>query len=539
MHRIRTLTALLALTACACAPGAVPEGDEEDEDRDGSGDTAQFRPECEPTGITLTQVFDRNELPDRESLEHAEPGVGLGDLDGDGDLDALIAWPGGSFGLRNDGAATLALDETIDFNGGEWPGGTGVALADLDGDGDLDGYLGHRDATDTILWNDGAAHFTEQALSGGEPGSASWTGSFADMDNDGDLDLYVAARVPDILPRDVLAGTQIGLPNYIYRNDGGVFTRDDTRLPQQDNYGLTFQGAWVDVEPDGDLDLYEANDWGVYVTPNRLLLNDGTGRFSAAEDCFCDLAIAGMGVAVGDYQGDALPDLYVTDIGSPNLLTNAGDGSFADSTLAVGAYIPPGEFNLTSWGASFADLDRNGCSDLVVVHGRIGSDLDDVLDSVLGGAEGLTDPELQSNVALLNDCGQFTRLASTHFDAFPDRDRAIALGDLDGDGRTDMVTAGKNYIRVWKTTGGCDQGLLVRLHQPGHDPSGIGSRVQVTANGRTQTQWMLPSTLHSSSAEELNFGLGSATEAQVEVLWPDGTITHAGRLEAGTVRIER
>ncbi len=494
---------------------------------------------CAPLGITLTQTFQSDVLPARASLDHAEPGVGLGDLDGDGDLDALIAWAGGSFGLRNDGTGTFALDETISLDTGVWPGGTSVALTDLDADGDLDAYLGHSDATDKILWNDGAAHFTEQALSGSEPGSASWTGAFADMDNDGDLDLYVAARIPDIEPGNVIAGTEIGLPNYIYRNEGGVFTREDARLPQANNYGLTFHGAWVDVDSDGDLDLYEANDFGFYVTPNRLLLNDGTGHFTEAEDCFCDIPVYGMGVAVGDYQGDGHPDLYVTDFGSPNLLTNLGDGSFADSTVAVGAYIPPSDTNFASFGTSFADLDRDGCSDLVVAHGRLGGTLGIFLDDMLGVEEDMTDPDLQSNVALLNDCETFTRATNTDFDRYLDRERSIALGDVNGDGRSDMISAGKALVRIWITSGGCEQGLLVRLHQPGLDPSGIGARVQVTANGRTQTQWMLPSTLHSSSAEELNFGLGSATEGQVEVLWPDGTRTDAGTWPAGAARIER
>lgn len=493
-------------------------------------------PTCDPLELTLVQEITEDEMP-APAPDHSEAGVGLGDLDGDGDLDALIAFPSGSFALTNE-AGTLTMEPAWTWDGGAWPPATGTHLADFDGDGDLDVYLGHWDATDRIGWNDGTGRFTETLLEGGSEGSASWSGSVGDVDGDGDLDLYVAARVPDIQPDRVIAGEQRGFPNYLYIQTDGAFVREDVRIPQEDNDGLTFHSALLDADDDGDLDIYDANDWGYHVTPNRLLTNDGTGRFSADHTCTCEPPMYGMGAAVGDVTNDGFADLFITDIGSPDLLHSLGDGTFADATLARGALIPPTEVNLTSWGTTFVDLDRNGCNDLVAAYGRLGREMDEYFDDIEGTGDDPTDPEYQSNVAMLSDCSSFTRATGTDFDAFPSRDRSVAVGDLDADGRADLVTVGKYFVRVWKAGGGCDQGLTVRLDAGGPNPQGVGSRVRVTAGGRTQVAWMLPSTLHSSSAYELYFGLGSELEAEVEVQWPDGSVSveHAS---AGVVEIGR
>ncbi len=502
----------------------------ENADSSESGDTAAVAPTCDPVTITLTQDLRPEVFPTHASAERQQPGVGLGDLDGDGDLDALVAWAGGSFGLRNDGAGALSIDPTIDFDGAAagWPSGVSIALADLDADGDLDAFLGEYDGGDWIVWNDGAARFTGQRLSTGEETFSPWTGAWGDADGDGDLDLFVARRPSDIQFDLVIAGQQTGPGNYLYVNEGGgVVVRDDARIPQADNVGITFHGAWVDVEGDGDLDVYEANDWGYHVVPNRLLRNDGSGHFTADTACSCDIPMYSMGVAVGDANADERPDLVVTDIGSPRTFRNLDGAGFAEAGLAWNAYVPPSETNLVSWGTSFLDFDRNGCSDLVFMYGRLGEASEAIFENGLPGVEsGTEDPELQSNVLLLSDCApSFTRVEGTDFDRFPDRDRSVAVGDLNGDGRADLVSGGRDFVRVWMAGGGCENGVTLRLNQPGENPAGIGARVRVEAGGRTQVQWMLPSTTNSSSALELYFGLGDAGEGDVSVLWPDGTTT--------------
>ena len=516
---------LLLLTLCSCGTSndtAVTKP---------PPDTAETPGACYPTTLTLTQDLRQEDLPAAASLEHTEHGVGLGDLDGDGDLDALIGWAGGVFGLRNDGTGTMTVDPTIDIDGGAVIRGTAIALADLDQDGDLDAYVGEYPTGDLLLWNDGAGRFSSERLWEGDPELSPWSGSFGDADGDGDLDLYIAMLVPNLEPGPVLDGSLVGGPNYLYVNQGsGHFVRDDTRVPQDNNYGLTFHAAWVDLDGDDDLDIYEANDWGYYVTPNRYLRNDGTGHFTEDSSCFCEVPMYAMGVGVGDVQGDGRPDLVVTNLNTPTLFENY-EGGMVDSTRASGAYIPPSDTNFTSWGTSFLDLDRNGCSDIAVAFGRLAYDVALDLDGIV---EDAVDPDQQANVVLMNDCSPaYTRLTGTDLDVFLDRDRAVAVGDLDRDGRPDLVTVGKHFVRVWMAGGGCDNGVTVRLSQPGENSAAIGARVTLTANGRDEVMWMLPSSTHSSNALELTFGLGTASSGTITVRWPDGTETtdipvHAG-----------
>lgn len=536
------------VAGCADAGGLGVDSRENAESSDGidtaPSDTGPVAPTCDPVSLTLTQDLRPETMPNHASDSRQQPGVGLGDLDGDGDLDALVAWAGGSFGMRNDGAGNLAIDATITLEGSAsgWPSGVSVALADLDEDGDLDAFLGEYDGGDRIVWNDGAARFTSQRLSEGEPTYSPWTGAWGDLDGDGDLDLYVARRQSDIQFDLVIAGTETGPGNYVYVNEGaGVFTRDDGRIPQAANYGITFQAAWVDVEGDGDLDVYEGNDWGYHVVPNRLLRNDGAGYFTEDDTCSCDVPMYSMGVAVGDANADERPDIVVTDIGSPRSFLNLDGAGFADASQAWNAYVPPSETNLVSWGASFLDFDRNGCSDLVFMYGRLGEASDAIFENGLPGVEtGTEDPVLQSNVLLLNDCApSFTRVEGTDFDRFPDRDRSVAVGDLDRDGRADLVSAGRDFLRVWMAGGGCEHGVTVRLAGAGENPAGIGARVKVEAGGRTQVQWMLPSTTSSSSAAELYFGFGDATAGEVSVVWPDGTASAVSATSGEMVEVDQ
>lgn len=522
-----SLVVLAALVGCSAASDTSP------------GDSPADPPaECAPTTLTLTQDLRQEDLPANASLDHTEHGVALGDLDGDGDLDALIGWAGGVFGMRNDGAGHMAVDAGFTIDGGAVIRGTAVALADLDLDGDLDAYVGEYPTGERLLWNDGAGHFTSEVLWAGDERYSPWSGSFGDADGDGDLDLYIALLVPNLEPEPVLDGSLIGGGNYLYVNQGGGrFVRDDSRVPQDDNYGLTFHAAWIDMDGDDDLDLYEANDWGYYVAPNRYLRNDGTGHFEHDDSCFCEAAMYAMGVGVGDVQGDGRPDLVVTNLTTPTLFENY-DGGMVDTTLASGAYVPPSDTNFTSWGTSFLDLDRNGCSDIALMFGRLAYDVS--LD-LSGIPEDAYDPDQQADVVLMNDCSPgYTRLTGTDLDTHLDRDRAVAVGDLDGDGRADLVTSGKHFVRVWMAGGGCDNGVTVRLSQPGENPAGIGARVTMTANGRDQVMWMLPSSTHSSNALELTLGLGTATEGTITVRWPDGVETTDVSVRAGdNLTVER
>jgi hypothetical protein len=513
---------LLGLLACTDTGG--------DTGSTGASDSTEPPRTCEALYVSLAQHWPEESLRDTHDRKGTLMGVALADLDGDGWLDLVFAHAGGSMAFRNDGG-TLVEEAAFTVDGGPWPWAMAVALADLDGDGDQDAYLGRWEGeADLILRNDGSGAFTSEPLQG-EPGTV-FTGSFGDADGDGDLDLFVARAAADMSFEDISEGRQIGDPNALYiQGDDGTFSVSEGRLPADTLIGMTFQGAWFDADSDGDQDLYVANDAGPWIDPNHLLLNDGQGFFSDATDCGCDLAMYAMGVAVGDADGNGFPDLYITDVAGPNLLLNQGDTTFVDATLTTGADIPAEATSMTSWGTAFVDLDMDQDMDLVVTFGRSGENFE------AAGVDGEDGDEQPDVILLAHGDGTFSRADDVGF-GDPERTRAVAIGDLDRDGRPDLVTAGKHFLKVWHTAGGCGAGVTVTVDSGGRNTDGLGARVRVEAGGVGTTQWMLPSTTGSSSAAELYFGLGEHWVAErVTVTWPDGVEVVREDVAAGTVLV--
>jgi hypothetical protein len=237
---------------------------------------------------------------------------------------------------------------------------------------------------------------------------------------------------------------------------------------------------------------------------------------------------------VGDADQDGLPDLYVTDVGGPKLLRNLGGASFADATLAMGASIPPEPESLISWAAAFVDLDQDMDQDLLVTFGQSGD------DKVATMGMGWEDGEEQPDQVLLSDgAGQYSRGAFPSFQE-SGRSRSAAIGDLDRDGRPDVLIAGKHFLSHWRGTGGAPVGITLQLRAAGQNLQGIGARVEVSAGGRTETSWLLPSTTGGSSAPELYLGLGGAPEAELlRITWPDGEVVELEGVGPGLLVVEQ
>ncbi len=214
----------------------------------------------------------------------------LGDLDGDGDLDAFAA--GGEVFL-NDGHGNF-VDSGQRFGSGAW---LAVALGDLDGDEDLDAYLqGPNLGQGRVYLNDGEGNFTDTGQQLGPGRGTVSTVQLGDLDNDGDLDAFVAYGDP----RDGY------LSNEAWLNDGqGNFTDSGQRLG-------SMISRWVelgDLDGDGDLDAFVANGTGNSGQPNRVWLNDGQGIFSQYPQ---DLGRSGsVSVSLGDLDGDGDLDALV------------------------------------------------------------------------------------------------------------------------------------------------------------------------------------------------------------------------------------
>ncbi len=517
------LPALVLVQGAGCVEDGEEDGDSTAEEQ------------CPPPTLTLTASWGEDDLPQEHTTQGSQPGLGLGDLDGDSDLDLLFAYAGGSLGFRNDGQGNLFPDDTITLDGGPLPWAQSTALADLDGDGDLDAFLGRwLGELDLLMFNDGTGAFTSHALPDSE--GATYTASFADADGDGRLDLFLGMAVSNMDGAAVVAGEQHGDGNrfYLQESTGEFFDATD-RLPEEVRPALTFQGAWMDVDEDGDLDVYLVNDGGPFVLPNFLLRNDGHAGFTRDESCGCELAILSMGAAVGDANGDGRADVYISDVGGPNLLVGAGNGQFVDATLALGADVPATERSMTSWGTQFLDVNQDREPDLVLVFGRLG----DNADLVALVDPSYVDGDEQEDVMFLGGKEGFTPLSSEVF-GDPDRGRAVVVGDLDRDGKPDLVTAGKHWLKTWRTGGGCEPGITLSLDAGPGNAEGIGSRVEVAVNGEVRTTWMLPSSMASSSAPELYLGLGGAPQGDLLITWPDGTTEERQGVPSGTaLRVSR
>ena len=505
---------MLPLLLAACRPSPLP---------------------CQPASLQLHQELTADALlPSRaddasDRISYVGPGLALADIDGDGWLDLAVAPLLGGVVLFQGRGGELLPWETAAL-----PPAQAIAAGDLDADGHTDLVLGRMEGeADLVLFGDGAGGFTQAPLPQSE--GHTLTISLLDADLDGDLDLFTARSLSQLDPAQIAEGGATGGGNVLYINTGGQLSARDGAIPEQHVDDLTFIGAPIDADADGDLDLFLANDFGWYAEANILLESDGTGALSRAEDCGCETAMSAMGAAVGDVNGDGWPDLHITDLGSPDLLLSDGAGGFFDATLASGATLPLAQTRTASWGNTTIDIDQDGWPELAVTYGTINFwDPTGEAAVILPSGQEIADPLGQTDALLCNlGEGQFTDAsAALGFDA-ADVGRAVVAGDLDRDGMPELVTAGwldgqSPYVRIFQSTGGCGPGVTIATEA-------IGARVEVITPDRTMTHWVLPTTTFSSSAPEVYAGLGGWAEADVIVTLPGGEQLRWEAVPAGSL----
>lgn len=507
------------------------------------GPVAQVRFEDVAGRAGLVFRYDAGATDEKFIADTMGGGVGLIDYDEDGWLDVYFVngcplsfdpasppTPNKLFRNRRDGT----FEDMTDRAGVAGRGyGMGCVVGDYDGDGHDDLFV--TGLGRTILYRNRGDGSFEDVTERAGVGSPRWTtaAGFGDLDGDGDLDLVAVTYVqadPRTAPacRDQDGRRMHCLPAYfpdqfdhLFRNNGdGTFT-DVSReagieVPRGPGLGL----AIADLDGDDRLDLFVGND----MAPCHLFRNLGGLRFEevgvAAGVAYdgSGQTTATMGVVADDLDGDGLIDLFHTNfLNEPNtFLRNLGGGLFADETARVDLDAP--SRGVTGWGTAAFDADNDGRLDLFVANGH--------LDYQVSQRRPMAQPP---HLYLGQADGKFTLAPESASPYLARRlvGRGLAAGDLDNDGRVDLIVVHSDAPAALlhnATEGGRWLGVLLRGTADRRTP--IGARVTCKAGGRTTVRWLTSGTSYLSANDpRLWFGLGTAAKVeQLEVRWPSGKV---------------
>ena len=424
-------------------------------------------------------------------------GVALVDLDNDGDAD-VVTFGAASFAIElfeNDGSGYFT-NRTAGSSIPLQPNASGISAADFDGDGDLDLFVTNWNAANQMFRNLGNFQF-ERAINIGivsEFGPS--TGSaWGDYDGDGWLDLFVPNWTP--------GSGMLNIPDRLYHNQGdGTFVEVSSTLGLT-GLGAGYQGAWFDHDRDGDLDLYISNDKcygnGLF---NRLYENQNGTLVDISTTSGANICIDSMGLAVGDFDGDLKPDIYATNIPAGNpLLLRSNDGRFQNESQSTGTLS-----FLFGWGTRFLDFDNDTFQELYVNN--------------INGLNRMYD----HNGSF--PCGDFATILGV---ADAQDSYGLAVADVDADGDLDMVTTTMpGPIRLWINHEG-EKRNWARFEVVGTHPNlfAVGARVDIRVGDTWQTQAVVAGGNYKSQDHRIvHFGLADATTVdEVLVVWPGGQVS--------------
>ena len=421
---------------------------------------------------------------------------------------------------RNNRNGTFTEVTTTAGVGDEGFGMAGSA-ADYDRDGDLDLYVLNY-GPNVFYRNNGDGTFTDVTAEAGLSDplwsvSAPWL----DYDGDGDLDLYVAnyLEYDEGAFRDFYAAQGYpgplaykGQPDHLYRNNGdGTFTDVTTEAGLLDPDGRAMSAIAVDLDQDGDQDIYVAND----AMPSAYWVNDGRGSFTD-QALIQGVAFgeggqgaSSMGPTVGDIDRNGLLDIWIPDMAYGCLLEQREEGLFSDVTAEANLAVICGQY--TGWGSGLVDFDNDGYLDVYVANGN---------------AHHLYTEE---DVLAHNDrTGHFLDVAKDAGDYFQTKSvgRGAAFADYDNDGDIDVLVAnlGASPRLLRNDTKNANHWLTVVPLLPNGETVAVGATVTVTV-GPIHSIHPVHGVFGYLSASDPrpHFGLGAADRAdRVEIRWPDG-----------------
>jgi hypothetical protein len=509
-------------------------------------DDASFREVAADTGLKF--VHDNGGRGDYFLPEIMGSGGALFDYDNDGDLDVYVvqgsplnapARDGGRL-FRNelkDGA--LRFTDVTDKAGvGLKAVGMGAAVADYDNDGDLD-LLVTTFGRNALFRNNGDGTFADVTQAAGIEQTPRWNTSaaFFDYDRDGHLDLFITAYVDFTVGGNKMCTDPVGARDYctpkayrplssrLFHNDGkGRFTDVSEASGIARAYGNGLGVSVGDYNGDGWLDLFVAND----ATLNQLWINRQNGTFED-RGLLSGTAVnaagnpeGSMGIASDDYDNDGDEDLFVTNLigESHALYVNDGRGNFEDArgrsglVAAVSAY--------TGFGTKWFDYDLDGKLDLFIANGAV---------NIVEALRGQPFPFHQIDQLFRQvDGGKYVETTSAAGPALKlsEVGRGAAFGDVDNDGDVDvLVTNNNGPVRLLlnearspgntSSKNGAGGWLTIRLDQPGNR-WGFGARVGVERRG-LPTLWRRVGTdgsYLSASDARVHFGLRTVPAGRVD-----------------------
>jgi len=435
--------------------------------------------------------------------------------------------------------------------------GQGCCVGDYDNDGFDDLFVSYF-GRNVLYHNNGNGTFTDVSEKAGVTGSSDRWGAgccFLDYDRDGHLDLFVAnyvsydpARAPKpgeamyCLYNDipVPCGPQgfTGGTNILYRNRG-----DGTFVDVSEESGITrprgassmvFVGrnwqptgsygmgaAAADFDNDGWPDIYVASD----TAPSLLYRNNHDGTFreiAVPAGCAFDengVAMSGMGVGLGDFDGDGWMDIVRTNFSEQvtTLYRNYGNGAFEDASIKAGLGV---NRKYVGFGVGFLDFDNDGWKDLFLANGHVYS-------QIAGRKIHLTYKEPKVLYRNLGN-GRFEDVSAKAGPAIKAENlgRGCAFGDFDNDGDVDVIINNLDGPPTLLRNDGGNRNNWIMIKCVGvkSNRSAIGARVRITTGARSQIdEVMSGSSYYSQNDFRLHFGLGSATKVDsVEIAWPSG-----------------
>jgi len=515
-----------------------------------------FTDVAQEAGLTMRFVSG-GESTKKYIIEANGTGVAFVDFDNDGYLDVFLvngsrlegSPPDATSRLyRNHGDGTFT-DVTTSSGIGQTGWGNGVCAGDFDNNGYTDLYVTYW-GLNHLYRNLGNGKFEDVAAKAGVAGSGKdWSSgcTFIDYDRDGLLDLVVTSYQQFDLAQAPPPGKASncqwkGMPVFcgprglpygkvtLYHNRGdGTFEDVTVRSRIAEAKGFyAFTAVAADFNGDGWADLYVACD----STPSLLFRNNKDGTFS---EIGTETGVAfsehgfeqgGMGVAIGDFDGDGRLDILKTNFAGdhPNLYRNIGKGIFEDVVLRAGLGVNP---QYVGWGVGLVDLDNDGWPDIFQVNGHVYPELD-----AKPGSEQYRNPRL----VYRNLSGErFEDVSRLSGQAVLERrsSRGAAFGDFDNDGDIDMLimNMGEPPSLLRNDLKTENHWIGVKLEGTKSNRSAIGAVVTIEARGRKQVQTVLSqSSFVSQNDLRLHFGLGATTQVTaIRVDWPSGrTETFAG-----------